>query len=59
MEDNGVAMVDKECTGHRKIARLDIPKRVVEELIGVRPPMGVVRLGGREGFLAEEIDGQG
>jgi hypothetical protein len=37
--DNGVAVVDKECTGCGKIARLDIHKRVVEELIRVRPPM--------------------
>jgi hypothetical protein len=39
VEDNDVAVVDKERTGRRKIARLDIHKRVVEELIGVRPPM--------------------
>jgi hypothetical protein len=39
VEDDSVAMVDEECTGHLKIARLDICKRVVEELIWVRPPM--------------------
>ncbi len=39
MEDEGVAAVDKERTGRRKIAILDIRKRVVEELIRVRPPM--------------------
>jgi hypothetical protein len=39
VEDNGVAVVGKERTGCRKIARLDICERVIEELIGVRPPM--------------------
>jgi hypothetical protein len=39
VEDIGVAMVDKERMGCHKIARLDIHERVVEELIGVRPPM--------------------
>jgi hypothetical protein len=37
--DNSVAVVDEECTGRRKIARLNIHKRVIEELILVRPPM--------------------
>ncbi len=39
MEDDGVAVVDKERMDYCKIARLDIRERVVEELIGVRPPM--------------------
>ncbi len=39
VEDNGVAMVDKERTGRHEITRLDIRKSVIEELIGVRPPI--------------------
>ncbi len=39
VEDISVAVVDKEHTGNRETARLDIRERVVEELIGVRPPM--------------------
>ncbi len=39
VEDNGVAMVDKERKDQRKIARLDIRKRVIEDFIRVRPPM--------------------
>jgi hypothetical protein len=36
VEDHGVAVVDKE---HMGCARLDIRKKVLEELIWVRPPM--------------------
>ncbi len=39
VEDKDVAVVDKERMGRRKITRLNIRKRVVEELIRVRAPM--------------------
>ncbi len=37
--DDSVAVVDKERMGRRNIVRLDIRKRVIDELIWVRPPM--------------------
>jgi hypothetical protein len=58
VENDGVAMLDEERTGCNKIARLDIRKRIVEEIIRVTPHGGV-RLKGPEGFLVEEINGQG
>jgi hypothetical protein len=36
--DNGVAVVNEECTGHSKVTGLDVGKRVVEEFFRVGCP---------------------